>query len=338
MVKRNLDDQMDQIPEDQYSDNQNQLQPNSNRVTTQPSPEPPRRASDYPAVPATAASGQSDPDGRSTGMDDRAWFYSLTGGEGSSLTPEQLQALGPQLAQRGFSLAPSANGKTQKIRSPNGMIIDVIQGADSGVNRAQWLQPDQQGGGGGAVGSAAAGGAGAGGSMSSQDPAVHDAIMRLLARGEKPVTEGDVQDQFAPVSRQYDRGAQHSREQSAERLAQQGLNLGGSGGQLDTEVNSINEKNTEAKGGLMAQLVTQELQGRRQDVANALQLAQGEEKTALSLELAQIDKEIRQASLGIQQQQVGNQQQQFYDQMGYNMGRDQYLFNQIYGQGLGAGI
>jgi hypothetical protein len=75
---------------------------------------------------------------------DRDYFFSLLP-EGGSLTPDQLTALGPQLAERGIKLAPNAKGVNGKIKLPNGQIIDVIQGADSGLNKAQWLEPSAAG-------------------------------------------------------------------------------------------------------------------------------------------------------------------------------------------------
>lgn len=182
--------------------------------------------------------------------------------------------------------------------------IDVITSAgnwwyDEGNNA-----PSGGGGGGGGGVSAAPG--------SPYSSQISDQIMKLLAKGNTPVTEADVAAQYEPVSRTYQRGAQRARETAAERMAYSGLNSGGSGGPLDAEVNSINESLAEKQAGTMGNLMQQELTARRQDVVNALNFAQGEEKTALQLQLAQIDKELRQQGMGLQNQQ-------FYDKLGFDM-------------------
>ena len=58
---------------------------------------------------------------------------------GESLSPADLKAKEAELAKYGITLAPNAAGVVGKVRLPNGQIIDVIQGAGSGLNRKQWL-------------------------------------------------------------------------------------------------------------------------------------------------------------------------------------------------------
>lgn len=213
--------------------------------------------------------------------------------------------------------------------------IDVItEGGDF------WYNHGGSGGGTSGVASGAAGGGGAasagevgGGSYNAE---IHDAIMALLKRGSSPVTEGDVASQYAPVSRTYQRAATHAKEAASERLAYEGLNSGGESPAADAEGNKIEEDLAGQQGTLMATLIGDELKARRQDVFNAIQYAQGEEKIALQMQLAQIDKDLRQQSLGLQGKQLDQQNSQFYDNMDYNRGRDEYLFSQIYGQGLGS--
>lgn len=65
------------------------------------------------------------------------YFNSLFPGE--SLTPADLTAKRDELAKVGIQLAPNAAGVNAKIRLPDGQIVDVIQGAASGLNRKQWL-------------------------------------------------------------------------------------------------------------------------------------------------------------------------------------------------------
>lgn len=69
------------------------------------------------------------------------FFYSSLPDQSGNLSPEQLTAMGPTLGTRGITLAPNAAGVNGKIRLPDGRVIDVIQGAGSGLNKAQWLEP-----------------------------------------------------------------------------------------------------------------------------------------------------------------------------------------------------
>ena len=331
-----LDDQMDQFA------NEPELPAQPGRVTTEPVAPP--RVLDLPSQPSTAGYDRG-------ALSQAIQQIQFSGDRGDALAGRSMYNPAEFITknQGGF-----AKGVTMvspdKIRLPDGEIVDIGANVGAGGQAgAIWLSEKDAAKQGSAVGGAPPAGAGVGitgsrtGSASSsfssgsKDPAVYDAIMRLLKRGEKPVTGEDVASQFDPVARQYDRGATRAREQSAERLAQQGLNQGGQGGPLDTEVQSINEHTTEAKGGLMAQLVGQEIAGRRADVANAIQFAQGEERNQLQMQLAQLDNELRRMGLDLQGKQLSQQNQQFYDTMGYNIGRDEYLFNQTAGQDIGAG-
>lgn len=199
----------------------------------------------------------------------------------------------------------------------------------SAAAESAWASAHPSAGSGAGAGSGAATGgpaeAPAGDPYGAYSDQIHQQILGLLNKGNTPVTEQDVAAQYDPVNRVMQRNAQSSREQAAERLAAQGLNSGGSGGALDAEVNSINEQTGEQQGQVMGSLISGEVSARRQDVVNALQFAQGQEKTALQLELAQIDKQLRQQqidtqnkSVGIQGQQVSNQNQQFYDNLSFD--------------------
>lgn len=144
-----------------------------------------------------------------------------------------------------------------------------------------------------------------GGAKGQYDDAIHAAIQKMLGQG--PVSENDpaIAAQFAPVARTLQRGAQRTREQAAERLAQQGLNQGGSGGALDATVNSINEGEAGQEGQLMSKLTGQEMQARRQDIVNALGVAQGEEKIQLTSQLAALDRELQKSQMAQQNSQFG---------------------------------
>lgn len=196
---------------------------------------------------------------------------------------------------------------------------------------AKWAAANGVGAGGGGMSQTAAPAAApaaAGSPYGRYSDQIYKMITDMMSKGSKPVTEQDVAGQFGPISQQIDQGAKASRAAAAERLAAQGLNSGGSGGALDAEVNKINEGAGTDKANAMGGFVTQEMQARRQDIVNAISAAQGEDKTALQLQLAQMDQQIRQQQLalqdkglGLQSTQIGNQNQQFYDQMGFNYGQ-----------------
>lgn len=192
--------------------------------------------------------------------------------------------------------------------------------AQSQAAEAAWAAQHPGGGGGGGVAGPAPASTGVtgapGGKYSDQ---ISEQILKLLQKGNTPVTEQDMAAQYEPVSRTFQRGAQRAREGAAERMAYSGLNSGGSGGPLDAEVNSINESLAEKQAGTMGNLMQQELQARRNDVVNAIGFAQGEEKQALQLQLAQIDKELRQQALNLQGKGMDLQNQQYYDRLGFDM-------------------
>ncbi len=66
---------------------------------------------------------------------------------GETLTPQMLQEHEAELKALGFTLRPNAAGVVGKIQWGNEPIVDVIQGAGSGLNRKQWLVPDGAAGG-----------------------------------------------------------------------------------------------------------------------------------------------------------------------------------------------
>lgn len=147
-------------------------------------------------------------------------------------------------------------------------------------------------------------------------------IQDLLKRGNAPLTADDptLRAQFDPISASLQRAGQRTKAQAAERAAYQGTSVGGAGGPLDAEMNSINEDTGNQEGKLMSQMVTQELQARRQDIQNALQYAQGEEKQRLLVQQQAIDREL--------------QQQEYYDTLAAGIGQNEYQFNQNFGQNL----
>lgn len=59
----------------------------------------------------------------------------------ATLTPQMVKAKEAELKALGFTLRPNAAGVVGKVQYGGGPIIDIIQGAGSGVNKKQWLLP-----------------------------------------------------------------------------------------------------------------------------------------------------------------------------------------------------
>lgn len=146
---------------------------------------------------------------------------------------------------------------------------------------------------------------------------VADAIMRLLGRGEGS-TENDpnIAASTAAFRGEVERQGRRSRNAMAERMAAEGLNYGGSGsGAFDSAIQSELEGEGMKVGQFRANEVLQEIAAKRQDVINALQLAQGQEKLGLEQYLAQLNEQLQRA-------QMAQQNNQWYDQFTYGMARD----------------
>lgn len=148
-----------------------------------------------------------------------------------------------------------------------------------------------------------------------------DAIQRLLARGESPDLQSPAMQQASSAHRAaLDRSVRNQRSALAERSAASGLNLGGSGsGSFDSAVQSGIEGAGIDQANFDSGMQLDEIKQRREDVVNALQFAQGEERNQLQLQLAQMNDQLQRA-------QMGQQNSQFYDQFSNN--RDQ--FDQTY--------
>jgi hypothetical protein len=146
---------------------------------------------------------------------------------------------------------------------------------------------------------------------------IPDAIMRLLGRGEAG-TENDpnIAAATAAYRGEVERQGRRSRNAMAERAAAEGLNYGGSGsGAFDSSIQSELESEGMKVGQFRANETLQEIAAKRQDVINALQLAQGQEKLGLEQYLAQLNDQLQRA-------QMAQQNSQYYDNLTYNMGRD----------------
>ena len=92
------------------------------------------------------------------------------------------------------------------------------------------------------------------------------------------------------------------------------------------EARMLQERGGQAAGLFEAQLITQELTARREEILTALAALQGrmteEQKLALQRELAQLDAQLQYA-------QLGQQQGQFADTLGFNIADREAYYNDL---------
>lgn len=153
-------------------------------------------------------------------------------------------------------------------------------------------------------------GLGGGSQNSDVMNAFREALLRLMADAQKPanLTSPALAGQSDAYHVATDRAARRQREALAERMAFEGLNAGGQGsGAFETGIQGIQENAGEKQGAFDAGLVGQEVAARRQQLTNALQIANAvgarTEALALQKQLADLDNQFRYASLGQQQGQ-----------------------------------
>lgn len=87
-----------------------------------------------PAIGGTDASSATPPGSADQSQFDTAqgFFLGLAGELGSTFSQETLRGFEPKLNAEGIELLVSGSGITQKIRLPNGEVVDVIGGATAG--------------------------------------------------------------------------------------------------------------------------------------------------------------------------------------------------------------
>ena len=180
-----------------------------------------------------------------------------------------------------------------------------------------------------------------GGGGANVDPQLRQALLRLMGRSEpgpiNPLTDPNLAPQANAYSSARQRMAGQQRSQAAERAAFSGLNSGGQGsGAFDTQLAGIQENAGRDIAGQQAGLVGQEVQARRQDLLNSLQLANSigarDVEAQLRLQLANLDNQYRYSALG-------QQQGQFNDTYGLNktqMENEQNRFALLTALGGGA--
>lgn len=213
---------------------------------------------------------------------------------------------------------------------------EFVDWSGQGKPAGQWFWGSNGGGGGGiGSGSGVIGigtGTGTSGTGHSANTAISAAIQQMLSQGQEPVTAESVAGQYLPVRNAMERQAQIANEQAAQANAAQGGPQGG--GVMDAQRASAAENLGSSEGQLMAGLMTQELQRRRQMVVDAISASQGEERLRLQALLQEYNRQIQQAQVGLQQQQITNQNTQWWNQFGLNSALQNYLLNSNFQQNL----
>lgn len=184
---------------------------------------------------------------------------------------------------------------------------------DSAYFFQRMSQENDLGGKNGGGGGSAGGGATIPSSQYETDPMVKDAIRKLLEHGQTMPSGEDptIRAQFNPQSQVIQRDAARAKASAAERAFGQGQVGAGAN---DLASGQIDQASSQNEAGLMGSLIGNELQARRQEVVQALGLAQGEERNSLQQYLANIDAILR-------NQGLTNQNQQYYDDLGFRIGQ-----------------
>jgi hypothetical protein len=178
-------------------------------------------------------------------------------------------------------------------------------------------------------GAGAAGGAAGLAGGQGVDPALRDALLALMKRSQPGAIDPTTDPNLGPQSRAYaaarERSAGKERAATAERAAFTGLNSGGQGsGAFNSGLQGIQENAGRDIASNDAGLVGQEVQARRADLMNALQLANAigarDQSASIQQQLAQLDNTYRYAQLGQQNNQFYSQLQQQQNQFNDNYG------------------
>lgn len=162
--------------------------------------------------------------------------------------------------------------------------------------------------------------------------AMRQALLKLMTDSQAPVDPNDpiIANRTAAYRTARERGAGREREAAAERAAFTGLNSGGQGsGSFDTAIQGINENASQDVAGFGANLQGEELQARRQQLVQALSLANSmgarTEAAQLQMALSELDAQLRREGLGQQQGQFEDTMGLNYNQLLAQLNRDSYL-------------
>jgi hypothetical protein len=223
-----------------------------------------------------------------------------------------------------------------KIRLPDGEVVDVVSNVGTNGQGGAWWgsegdwaaanargaygAPSSGGGDGAPAGGGLTGTSTSSSTYGNVDPAFRDILLQLMNRSQpgaiNVATDPNLASQADAYSVARQRAAGRERAMTAERAAAEGLNSGGQGsGAFDTSLQGINENAGRDIAGYNAGLVGQEVQARRNDLLNALQIANSvgarDQSSAIQQQLAALDNQYRYAALA-------QNQGQFNDTYGLN--------------------
>ena len=140
---------------------------------------------------------------------------------------------------------------------------------------------------------------------SAYDQAIRDKLMALLSQDPSNVSLDDpnLVPQMNAYNRQSQRAFDNSRSVMAERMAAEGTNNSGA---FDAGLEGLLQARGEGEANFGASLVGQEVQARRQEVMQALQMGQGimsqDQERQLRRELADLDAQLQREGFGIQRE------------------------------------
>lgn len=206
-------------------------------------------------------------------------------------TSADLRAFVAAHPEFGITIMP---GKGDKIRLPNGQIIDAIYATDSAQGHSQWYDPAGEAAGGGSGGAPGGGGPGGAG---PQDPRWQQLLDMLLQRSQQSLAidrnDPTIRAQADPYAAQQERSSRNYLADLAEKS--------GPNANLRGEQRMASEHAGQAAGGYEAELIGRELVARRNEIAQALQSYQGaltfEQQQALQQKLAEMDNAIKNKAL-----------------------------------------
>lgn len=323
------------------------FQPTAPSVSAPTNPLPNSGVSGYgtPQTPGMPLPGSPQPTGAPTGSAAPPWTQTATPAgfdankwnDPNKSDPKydvgHMVASGMSNEQIGQYLSQKYPGYTivgnDKIRDPNGDIYD-FRFDQEGANKPMWegvSGPGFSGGGAGGTGTAS-GSIGAGGAGGPANSAFSDQVRQILL-GQLggltgPVTANDpaIKAEMDAQGATLERNRVQRRAADAERAAMNGLLNGGqSSGSFEQNIASGFEDKGQQLTGIQAQLFTREIQSRRTQVAQLLNMAMqsgdAESARALQYQLALMDDALRR--LGLQQQQS-----QFDSTFGLDAARFQY--------------
>ena len=186
----------------------------------------------------------------------------------------------------------------------------------------------------------------------SFEEAIRSQVLGLLQSNQQPINADEITN--TPENRAFqrvqERALQRFRAEQAEGRASRGVGANQAGeisGPLQSDITGGQEAVAERMQAFESQLVSRELQNRRTQLMQALQIGAGilnqDQQQQIQKELANIDAQLRrelgqadiglrgflgggQLSLGLLQTLLGNQQ--FYDRLGYDVGGQEAGFNQ----------